>query len=62
MATTPSNDTWPIKDSEGDARGLPGYPKGPDSESTGSADGKPITPDDLQKEQPERDGGEHPLS
>jgi hypothetical protein len=62
MATTPSNDTWPTKDSEGDARGLPGYPKGPDSESTGGAGGIATTPDDQHKERPERDGGEHPLS
>jgi hypothetical protein len=59
MTSTPSNDAWPTQDSGEDARGLPGYPKGTDSESTGAAGGRATTPDDEEKarrEQGSEDG------
>jgi hypothetical protein len=54
MKSTPVNDAWPTRDSKGDARGLPGYPKAPDSASTGAAGGKATTPDGAQKAEREQ--------
>ncbi|WP_263262271.1 hypothetical protein [Pseudomonas sp. RIT-PI-S] len=55
MKPTPTTDTWPTRDSQEDARGLPGRPDDAHSGITGAAGGKPGSQPSAEKK-PTRSG------